>query len=193
VDENCSKGLPGKHRPGRAARAARAGLALLAAVLAAALAAGCSRSERWQEQVLLASGQVILVERESSDHSASMRFAIPGRPGQIAEWHSLHDGGPWQLENPVVLEMENGAPVVFTVVSTSPGCRLFTKYVGTGAGWREEVLPDRFKGRDMNLFIRSGLAVGDVVTLDHKRRESSAISYSRSLRFLGPADKACGH
>lgn len=93
----------------------------------------------------------------------------------------------------MVLDVENGAPVVFTVVSTSPGCRLFTKYVGTGAGWREEVLPDRFKGRDMNLFIRSGLAVGDVVTPEHKRRESSAISYSRSLRFLGPADKACGH
>lgn len=190
MEEKCLNKLPGISVLQHAARSGCASLVLLAAMFAA----GCSSSERWQEQVLLASGQVILVERESSERSASMRFAMPDRPDQIIEWHSLHDGGTWQLENPVVLEIENGAPVVLTVVSTSPGCRLFTKYVNTGgAGWREEVLPDRFQGRDMNLFIRSGLAVSDLVTLEHKRRESSAISYSRSLRFLGPADKACSH
>ncbi|CAN7268881.1 hypothetical protein LJR289_001173 [Pseudoduganella sp. LjRoot289] len=166
--------------------------ACTAAVLfAAALAAGCSRSEHWQEEVRLASGQVIMVQRQSSDSAASIRFFLPGQPGQPIVWHSLHDGGPLHMENPVVLDVENGVAVIYTVVSTSPGCRLFTKYSNSGAGWREEVLPDRFKGRDMNLFILSGLDIGDIVTLDQKRRESSAISYSRSLRFLGPADKAC--
>lgn len=162
-----------------------------AVLLAAALLAGCSRSAEWREEVRLTSGQVILVQRQSSDSAASIRFSLPGQPGHTIVWHSLHDGGPLQLENPVVLDVENGVPVIFTVVSTSPGCRLFTKYSNTGAGWRQEVLPDRFKGRDMNLFIRSGLDIGELVTLDQKRRESSAISYSRSLRYLGPVDKAC--
>ena len=169
----------------------RTGLACAAVLLSAVLSAGCSRSQQWQEEVRLGSGQVIVVQRQSSDSAASIRFVLPGQPGRAIVWNSLHDGGPLHLENPVVLDVENGVPVIFTVVSTSPGCRLFTKYSNTAAGWREEVLPDRFKGRDMNLFILSGLDIGDLVTLDQKRRESSAISYSRSLRFLGPVDKAC--
>ncbi|SFU83328.1 hypothetical protein SAMN05216552_101132 [Pseudoduganella namucuonensis] len=165
--------------------------AAVALLASAVLASGCSRTERWQEEVRLGSGQVILVDRVSGERDASLRFSLPGVPRKVYEWHALHDGGIWRHENPLVLDVENGVPVIYTVVVTSPGCRLFTRYSNRNGAWVEEVLPDKFKGKAMNLFVRGGLDVGDTVTLDQKRRESTVISYSRSLKYLGPSDKAC--
>ena len=167
-------------------------LAALALAAAGASLSGCSRAERWQEQVRLQSGDVIVVDRRSTDEGTAIRFTLPSQPGKSYEWHAAHDGGQGQHENPLVLDVENGVPVVYTVVATSPGCRLFTRYAYRDGGWSEQVLPDKFNGREMNLFVLSGLDIGDMVTLDQKRRENAAVSYSRSFRFIGPGDRACG-
>ncbi|MRV74400.1 hypothetical protein GJ700_22075 [Duganella sp. FT92W] len=167
-------------------------VAALALAAAGASLSGCSRSERWQEQVRLQSGDVIVVDRRSTDEGTAIRFSLPSQPGKSYYWRAAHDGGQGQHENPLVLDVENGVPVIYTVVSTSPGCRLFTRYAYRDGDWWEQVLPDKFQGREMNLFVLSGLDIGDMVTLEQKRRESAAVSYSRALRFLGPGDKTCG-
>jgi hypothetical protein len=166
--------------------------AALAPLLLSALLAGCERTERWREQVQLQSGQVIVVDRSSDDDGAVIRFTLPAQPDKAYEWHAAHDGGRGQHENPLVLDVEDGMPVIYTVVATSPGCRLFTRYAYRDGGWSEQVLPDQFKGRDMNLFVLSGLDIGDMVTLEQKRRESTAFSFSRALRYQGPGNTQCG-
>lgn len=165
--------------------------AAFAFAAAGASLSGCARSERWQEQVKLHSGEVIVVDRRSTDDGTAIRFTLPAQPGKSYEWRAAHDGGQGQHENPLVLDVENGAPVIYTVVSTSPGCRLFTRYAYRDGNWSEQILPDKFKGKEMNLFVLSGLDIGDMVTLEQKRRENAAVSYSRALRFLGPGDKGC--
>lgn len=166
--------------------------AALALAVAGASLSGCSRTERWQEQVRLHTGEVIVVDRRSTEEGTAIRFTLPAQPGKSYEWRAAHDGGQGQHENPLVLDVENGVPVIYTVVSTSPGCRLFTRYAYRDGGWSEQVLPDKFKGKEMNLFVLNGLVIGDMVTLEQKRRENAAVSYSRALRFLGPGDKSCG-
>ena len=167
-------------------------VAALAFAAACASLSGCSRAERWQEQVRLQTGEVIVVDRRSADDGTAIRFTLPSQPGKTYEWRAAHDRGQGRHENPLVLDVENGVPVVYTVVATSPGCRLFTRYAYRDGGWTEQVLPDKFKGREMNLFVLSGLDIGDMVTLEQKRRENAAVSYSRSFRFLGPGDRSCG-
>lgn len=169
----------------------RAKAGALAALLPVLLS-GCNRAERWQEEVQLQSGQVIVVDRRSDDDGATIRFTLPAQPDRPYEWRAAHDGGRGQHENPLVLDVENGMPVIYTVVATSPGCRLFTRYAYRDGGWSERVLPDQFKGRDMNLFVLSGLDIGDMVTLEQKRRESTALSYTRALRYQGPGNSQCG-
>lgn len=171
---------------------ARGGAVVLGLTVAGALLSGCTRTERWQEQVRLPTGEVIVVDRRSTDDGAAIRFTLPSQPGKSYEWRAAHDGGQGQHENPLVLDVENGAPVIYTMVSTSPGCRLFTRYAYRDGGWSEHVLPDKFKGKEMNLFVLNGLNIGEMVTLEQKRRENAAVSYSRALRFLGPGDKVCG-
>lgn len=53
-------------------------------------------------------------------------------------------------------------------------------------------MPDKFAGREMNLFIRSSSDRARFITLLQMRKKQAHISYARSLKYLGPSNKVCG-
>ncbi len=74
-------------------------------------------------------------------------------------------------EYPLVLDIEAGRPVVFSIMPISPACEQYVKYVYRSGAWNEEPLPGRFEARTTNLYLSEE---GDVklVNLAEKLKET---------------------
>lgn len=167
-----------------------------------------SGSEKWKEEVQLSDGRIIVIARETiherggdewaSNRSGSkpkerrIRFAHPDRAEQMIEWHSTKlDSQTWP-EKPLILDVAAEQPIVYSLVSISSGCEIYSKYVYRSDAWVEEPLPEKFELRITNLFIRDGVDMPSFVNIETKRNANSSFDYRRSLKQVGPTRKVCG-
>lgn len=180
------------------------GLALTLAVTMNACGVG---SQKWGEEVQLSDGNVLIVERETihkrggsewaSNSSGAkpeqryIRFSSPDGSGKIIEWRTTKvDSQTWP-EKPLILDIEGGRTIVFSLVSISTACERYSKYVFQNGLWTEEALPEKIQQRTTNLFIRDGMDMPKLVDLETKRKENSENGYRHSLRQVGPARQVC--
>lgn len=163
---------------------------------------GFGGTEKWKEEVQLSDGRLIVVDRETlhergggeivSNRSGTkpkerrIRFAHPDGSEKMIEWRSTKkDDGRWP-EKPLILDLESGQPIVFTLVAISDAYEIYSKYVYRNDVWNEEALPERFAERTTNLFIRDGVDMPKFVDLETKRKNNKSKSYRKSLRQVGP-------
>jgi hypothetical protein len=163
---------------------------------------GFGGTEKWKEEVQLSDGSIIVVDRETlregggdewvSNRSGTkpkehrIRFGHPDGSGKIIEWRSTKKSPATWPEIPLILDVDSGYPVVFTLIAISEGYEVYCKYGYRGGTWNEEVLPDKFEERTTNLFIRDGVDMPKFVDLETKRKGNAEIGYRRSLKKVGP-------
>lgn len=179
---------------------------VLILIAGACLVACGSGSERWQEEVQLSDGRVIVVERElileaggdewASNRSGSkpkedrIRFTLPDRSGEIIEWRSKKMSPQTWPEIPLILDVESDHMVVFASVFNSRGCNIYSKYHYNNRAWVEERLPQKFKQRATNLFIFRSKDKQRFVDLEAKQKNISD-ARSRLFRQVGPTNPDC--
>ena len=121
---------------------AKLGLLLMMGLVITACGAG---SIKWDEEVQLSDGKVIVVERElvlesGGDEWASnrsgvspkenrMRFPNPDGSGKMIEWHSIKKSPQIYPEIPLILDIISGRLVVFSSVAKAGGCQIYSKYL----------------------------------------------------------------
>jgi hypothetical protein len=176
-------------------------LAISLMILGGGMSACAGGSAKWKEEVQLSDGQIIVVERETirerggdewaSNRSGSkpkeyhIRFASPEGSGKMIEWRSIKETDTWP-EIPLVLDMEDGHPVVFTSVFTSGGGQIYSKYAYQNNAWREELLPEKFAQRASNLLIFDPKGIPKFIDLRTKRQMNSDSAGSADFMQVGP-------
>ncbi len=172
---------------------------------------GCMRfggTEKWKEEVQLSDGRVIVVERETIREGGGdeivanpsgtkpkeyrIRFADPGGSGQQIEWRSTKKDEQTWPEIPLILDIEDGKSVVYTILPINSVCEIYLKYVYQNGSWIEEELPDEFESRKTNLYLRDGIDMPKFVNLETKKKENEDLGYRPSIRQVGPKRKVCG-
>lgn len=163
---------------------------------------GCSSStEKWQEEVQLSDGRIIIVDRETlrergggeivSNRSGTkpkehrMRFVHPDGSGKVVEWRGTKKEDRGWPEVPLILDLEEGRPIVYTSVGTDVRTVMYSKYVYQDGIWREEELPETFPVCTTNLFLRLGVDMPKYVDLEIKRKENKSVDYDRALKQVG--------
>lgn len=167
-----------------------------------------SGSEKWKEEVQLSDGRVIVVEREtiregggdewafnrsgSKPKEYRIRFANPDGSGAMIEWRSTKISPQTWPEIPLVLDVESGQPIVFSLVAIDAACKVYSKYVYQNGSWAEEPLPKQFEARETNLFLKLGVDMPSSVNLQQKQQINSDGGYRRALKRVGPTLMVCG-
>jgi hypothetical protein len=162
--------------------------------------------QQWREEVQFSDGPIIVIERQSILESGGdewvlnragvklkevrLRFAWPDASRQTVEWKSAPSVDTWP-EKPLILDIEAGQPVLFSLMPTGVACKLYLKYRYQHGGWKEQQLPDQFEQRPANLLIRDGIDMPKFVSLQDKRLANDSGSYRPSLRQVGPNRKVC--
>lgn len=166
---------------------------------------GCS--EKWKEEVQLSDDRIIVVERERLSeggggewaHNRSgtkpkeyrIRFIHPDKPGEMIEWRSTKISPGTYPEKPLILDLESGNPIVYAIVAINGVCEVYSKYIYRNGAWVEEALPEKFKQRTTNLFLRVGANMQKYVALETKRKVNADLGYRQSIRQVGPNRKVC--
>lgn len=166
-----------------------------------------SGSASWKEEVQLSDGRVIVVKRETVYVAGGDEWAInregikvnehklwfddPGGSGKVIEWRSTKISPRTYPEFPLVFDVASGKPVIFSLVSISAACKVYSKYVYKNGGWVEEPLPERFEQHAANLLFGSQRNIPELVSLKEKRNRNSDVGYRRSASQAGPARKIC--
>lgn len=167
--------------------------------------------EKWKEEVLLSDGRAIVVERELLNERGGdewafnrsgtkpkgylIRFAHPDGSRKTVEWRSTKKDFQTWPEIALILDIEAGQPIVFSLVAISAGCEIYSKYIYKNGVWAEEALPENFEQRTTNLFLRIGTDMPKFVNLDLKRKINTGTEgrgYRIALMQVGPMRKVCG-
>lgn len=180
----------------------------LALVLGVSLTACGAGSIKWKEEVQLSDGKVIVVERDAvyvsggaewaSNSSGSkideyrIRFEYPAGSGKLVEWRSIKKSPRTYPEIPLVLEIVSGQPAVFTLVSISNACEVYSKYVYKNGAWVEETLPEQFEQHATNLLFASKKDLPNLLKLAEKHKRNDEIGHGRTPYQAGPNRKVCG-
>jgi hypothetical protein len=165
---------------------------------------GCSGDQKWKEEVQLSDGHIIVVERElltegggdewainrsgSKPKEYRIRFEYPEKSGQEIEWHSIKQKRTWP-ELPLIFDVENGKPVVFSNFYDSVGCQIYLKYVYQDGVWTEEMLPPVFEQHTTNLFLKFSAGLSSV-NLKTKQELNSDVGF-RHIQQVGPKHPYC--
>ena len=167
-------------------------------------------NKKWKEEVQLNDGKVIVVERESiyesgGDEWASnrsgtkikayhIRFPNPDKSGKMIEWRTTKIDPFTYPEIPLVLDMEAGKPVVYSLVAISAGCEVYSKYVYQNSewGWTDVTLPEQFEQHTTNLLFGSKKDAPSLIKLQEKYKRNDEPGYRNALKQIGPNLKVCG-
>lgn len=184
-------------------RIVRTGLILL---MAAGMTA-CSSDQHWKEEVQLSDGRIIVVERYlltegGGDELAinrsgvkpkeyRLRFEYPFGSGNFIEWRSVKLSPQTWPEKPLILNLEGGQPVLFSIVAVDIRCEVYSKYAYRNGSWKEDALPPAFEMQATNLFIRAGVDMPGFVNLETKRTVNLSVDFRRSLKQVGPKKMIC--
>lgn len=171
----------------------------------------------WKEEVRLSDGRIVVIERavtllggasrsflpemgtgKSDEHR--IRFASSAGIGKAIEWHSTKRDYLTYPETPLVFELDSSSqPIIFTivgpVVSTTPPCAKYSKYIYRNGVWTEEALPEKFDQLATNLWLvqfPEKRYAPKLLTLAEKRKLNPIDEYAPAFRQVGPAPKACG-
>ena len=164
-------------------------------------------SDKWQEEVKLSDGRIIVINRKtiyegggdewainrsgSKPKEYRIQFADPDGSGKMIEWRSTKAWRTWP-EDPLVFDIESGNPVIFSWVgSTEPDCAVYLKYVYKNDEWIEEPLPEKFKPHTTNLFFGNANDLPKFMNLKVKKKRNSGYG-TRWLYQVGPNRKVCG-
>lgn len=174
-------------------------------VLGASLSA-CSGDPKWKEEVQLSDGRVIVIERELLTESGGdewalnrsgskpkeyrIRFEYPVDSGKIVEWRTAKKSPNKYPEKPLILDLENNKPVIFSSVATAGGCQVYSKYLLNGGAWNEEKLPAQFEKRATNLLIFDSRNRQTFFDLEAKRKNNSEVTL-QDFKQVGPKHPYC--
>ncbi len=141
---------------------------LVLGLIVATSLTGCGGNEKWNEEVQLSDGKVIIIERElimegggaewASNRSLSIpkeyriQFANLSNSKKLIEWHSTKKSPQTWPEIPLVFDRVNGEWLVFSSVEKAGGCLMYNKYLYQRGIWVEEKLPPTFEQRVTNLY-----------------------------------------
>jgi len=167
----------------------------------AAIFGGCSSV--WDEDVKLSDGREIVVERiieregggdeialnpsGSKPKLYILKFRDPDNPSEWIEWRSTKFSDMRWPEFPLILDKEQGAFVVYSMISTCAG---FLKYRYVDKQWQEEPLPPVFEAIPANLLVHDYEGRPGRVTLEIKKKRNSDVR-SRLDAVVGPKIKMC--
>ncbi|MGA7180533.1 MAG: hypothetical protein WBX11_13225 [Thiobacillaceae bacterium] len=162
---------------------------------------------KWKEQVQLSDGRVIVVEREAiyvgggdeltlnpggtKINQYRIRFASTDGSGKTIEWRATKKDDRMYPEVPLLLDMPNGQPTVYTLVAISNGCEVYSKYIYQNGAWIEESLPEQFRQLTANLWFGSKRDIPKLLTLTEKKSRNTD-GYRRAVKQIGPNRKVCG-
>ena len=168
---------------------------------------GFGNTEKWKEEVKLSDGRIIVVERKIVNESgggewASNRsglkpkdyyiwFDIDGS-GKTIEWHTIKKSPRTYPEIPLVIDLENGQPVIYTLVGVRPACEAYNKYAYRNGVWVEEILPEKFEPRARNLFVRGKDDIPKFINLEMKRKINESGHSRQPVMQVGPTREICG-
>jgi len=168
----------------------------------------CSGPIKWKEEVQLSDGKVIVVDRESiyesgGDEWASnrsgvkikafhIRFPNPDGSGKMIEWKTTKVSPRRYPEVPLVFDIEEGKPTVFTLLSVSPTCGVYSKYVYQNGIWTEKKLPEQFEKHTTNLLFGSYKDAPNLINFQEKYKRNDQPGYRKALKQVGPSIKVCG-
>jgi len=166
----------------------------------------CSSDYKWKEEVQLSDGRVILVERELLTESGGgewatnpsgtkpkeyrIRFEYPERSGKKIDWRSTKKTPSMWPERPLVLDVVNDIPIVFSNFYNSAGCHIYIKYIYQAGSWIEEQLPPQFEKRTTNLLILRSENVLEFFDLEAKRKNNSDVTL-QDYKQVGPQHPYC--
>lgn len=157
---------------------------------------------KWNEEVRLSDGRIIIVEREAiyvggGDEWASnrsgrkideYRIRFTGQDGssKTIEWRSTKKDSQTYPEIPLVLDLPDGRPTVYTLVAISSADWVYSKYVYQKGAWVEEPLPEQFKQLTTNLLFASKRDLPKLLTLAEKSQRNSADGHRQAFKQIGP-------
>jgi len=187
------------------------GLAFLLTVVAfpAACAPGNkTKIVKWQEEVKLSTGKVIVVERETRFKGGgdpfqgaadimTIRFHYPPDAKEVIEWRTVrHDAElHFTPEYPLVLDVDprrHGLYVITRAGGTTGACNEYWRYRYENGAWHDDMLPETFETRPSNLFLDAEkLTTPSYVNLEMNRESGKR----KNIRFrqIGPDRCLCGH
>lgn len=180
-----------------------------------AVGADQTKIVKWQEEVKLSTGEVIVVERETrfkgggisfqgAADTMTLRFRYPPSSKEVIEWRTIRQSGPGggnyrAPEYPLVLDVEKGTTSFVLITQTNiGGCDEYYRYRYENGAWRDDMLPEVFEKRAPNLLLGSDeINTPAQITLDFKRRfEADYHRWTRypfQFRQIGPDRCLCGH
>jgi len=183
-------------------------VAILLMVLGGNMSGCAGGSTKWNEEVQLSDGRIIVIEREAiyigggdewaSNRSGSkideyrIRFTSPGGTEKFVEWHSTKKDFQTYPEVPLIFDLLVGKPTIFSLVAISSGCEVYSKYVYQNGAWVEEPLPEQFGQLTTNLLFGSKRDLPNLLTLAEKNERNSATHYRQAVKQIGPNRKVCG-
>jgi hypothetical protein len=94
-------------------------------------------------------------------------------------------------EIPLILDMDSGHLVIFTIVGVRTRCEVYNKYVYQNGAWREEALPEKFEPHTTNLIVRGSDDISKFVDLESKRKINENESSRRPIGQVGPTREIC--
>lgn len=161
---------------------------------------GFGGTEKWKEEVQLSDGRVIVIERERMLESGGdewssnrrglkpkehyIKFVNPDRSGKMIEWQTIKKSPRKYPEIPLVLNIDSGYLVIFTLVGVGPDCEVYNKYIYQNGVWSEETLPEKFEPKITNLLVRNSEDVQKYINLKTKQKEIE--DSRRAVRQVGP-------
>jgi hypothetical protein len=178
---------------------------LLGAMMSALLFSltGCVRNVRWQEEVQLSSGEVIVIDREvkhagggaawpqgqgSIPREHIIRFRFPAHGDRLIEWHSTRLDDSSYAELPLALDVDADKTwTIFTRLPLGGACSQYLKYAFKNGVWVEVRLPDEIGVHRTNLFLAADSNhISGLIGIAEKTKENADPGYPRALRQVGP-------
>ena len=181
------------------------GLLLMMALAMTACGAG---SIKWDEEIQLSDGKIIVIERQAiyvsggaewaSNPSGSkinedrIQFEYPVGTGQKVEWRTIKKDLKTYPEIPLVFDVYSGLPTIYSLMPISLACEVYSKYVYKNGAWVEELLPEQFEQHTSNLLFASMKNLPALLKLAEKNKRNDDIGHRRALYQTGPNRKVCG-
>lgn len=166
----------------------------------------CSSDPKWKEEVQLSDGQIIVIERELLTESGGdewalnrsgrkpkehiLRFEYPIGTGKVVEWKTAKKSPNKYPEKPLILDLENNKPIIFSSVFIAGGCQVYSKYLLKDGVWTEEELPAQFEKRATNLVIFDSRNRQTFFDLEAKRKNNSEVTL-QDFKQVGPKHPYC--
>ena len=177
-------------------------------ILIIAFLAGCSGGVTWKEDVKISTGQIITIERElvfegggdewalnksgTKPKEYRILISLPGSAESPNVWKSTKLSPQTWPEIPLLIDFEDGQPVIFSLVAISPGCEVYSKYLFSKGLWHEVPLQEAFLEMPSNLLFGTKKALPERVSIEEKKKRNSGPGYRKSLYRVGPTKKVCG-